>query len=782
MTREKFKRKLTTLLSADVAGYSRLMAEDEAATVKTLGQYKAVLGELICQHRGRVVDSTGDNLLAEFASVVDAVECAVAAQKELKAHNDELPEHRRMRFRIGVNLGDVIEEGLRLYGDGVNIAAGLESLADPGGICLSRTAFDQVKTKLPFGYAFLGEHAAKNSAGTVKAYKVLMKSRVTKERRAGLGVPGATWRMAAIGLVAALMVASDIGLWQLFLQPVAPVVEKANPRQMALPLPETPSIAVLPFVSLSEDPRQELLADGITDNVVNALSKIPRLFVIARNSTSAYKGKAVQVKQVSEEFGVRYVLEGSLQSSGDRLRITARLIDGLSGNQVWMERFEGVASDVFDLQDEIALRVLTAVDVKFASSEAMIPKDWHSSSGRQSLACYLRGLEVLSHIQRSTIPDTDLARQKAEEGLALCPEIPNFYYYMAAVHTQDYLLGASKSPRESIEKATELFQKVLDMDDRHVCAHANLSWVYTLRREYDKAIEEGVRAVTLNPGSAFALFRYAETLTCAGRPEEAIPILEKAIRLNPLAPTGYYLAQGTALRETGRLEEAAAAYRKAIERSPNSFRTHAYLAAVLSLLGRDDEAQTEAAEVLRLNPGFSVEEYASRSMYKDPAVLDRQVNAMRRAGLPSALGLKAAVAASVRRVDDRSAVDAVASAIRRVSLPVKPRAIGAPAAADDILLKLRDTNRRISNLPAELFKNSGMKTALASRLDAAMTDVGNEQYQEALRKLDTDVLPRMDGCAQTRKPDKNDWVVTCAAQDKAYFLLTEAIDMLEDLM
>jgi adenylate cyclase len=758
------------------------MAENEAATVKTLEQYKAVMSELICQHRGRVVDSAGDNLLAEFASVVDAVECAVAVQKELKAHNDELPEHRRMRFRIGVNLGDVIEEGLRIYGDGVNIAARLESLAEPGGICLSRMAFDQVRAKLPFSYAFLGEYAVKNGANHVKAYKVLMKSRVTKERGTGRRLPGATWRMAAIGLVAALMVASDIGFWQLFLRPAAPVVEKANLRQMALPLPETPSIAVLPFENLSADPRQELLADGITDHIVNALSKIPRLFVIARNSTSAHKGKAVPVKQVSEEFGVRYVLEGSLQSASGRMRIAARLVDALTGSQLWTERMEGEANDVFDLQDEIALKVLAAVDGEFASSESMIPKDRHHSSGQQSLGCYLKGLEVLSHIQRSTIPDTELARQKAEEGLALCPEMPNFYYYLATVHTQDYLLGSSRSPRESIEKATELFRKVLDMDDRHVCAHANLSWVYTLRREYDKAIEEGARAVTLNPGSAFALFRYAETLTYAGRPEEAIPILEKAIRLNPLAPTDYYLAQGTALRETGRLEAAAAAYRKAIERSPNCFRTHAYLAAVLSLLGRDDQARAEAAEVLRLNPGFSVDEYASRSMYKNSAVLDRQVNAMRKAGLPSTLDLKAAAPASVRNTDNRPAVDTVVSAIRRVSLPVKPRAIGAPAAADDILLKLRDTNRRISNLPAELFKNSGMKTALASRLDAAMTDVGSERYQEALRKLDTDVLPRMDGCAQTSMPDMNDWVVTCAAQEKAYFLLTEAIDMLEDLM
>jgi adenylate cyclase len=782
MTQEKFKRKLTTILSADVAGYSRLMADDETATVKTLEKYKAIMSELICQQRGRVVDSAGDNLLAEFGSVVDAVECAMAAQKELKAHNDELPENRRMKFRIGINLGDVIEEGPHIYGDGVNTAARLESLADPGGICLSRMAFDQVKTKLPFSYAFLGEHAVKNNANPVKVYKVLMKSRVTKEKVAGRRLQGAAWRIAVISLVAAMVVASDVGLWQLFLRRAGPTVEKANPKQMALPLPEMPSIAVLPFKNLSEDSKQELLSDGITDNIVNALSKIPQLFVIARNSTSLYKEKTVTVKQVSEEFGVRYVLEGSLQSSANRVRITAQLVDALTGNQLWTERFEGEATDVFDLQDEITLKVLNAVDVKLASSEAIIPKDWQYFSGKQSLACYLKGLEVLSHIQRSTIPDTHSARQKAEEGLVLCPEIPNFYYYMATVHTQDYLLGSSKSPRESIEKAMELFQKVLDMDDGHVCAHANLSWVYTIRREYDKAIAEGKRAVTLNPGSAFALFRYAETLTYAGRPEEAVPIFEKAIRLNPLAPAGYYIAQGIALRETGRLAAAAASFKKAIERSPNCFKAHAYLAAVSSLMGRDDEAQAEAAEVLRLNPNFSLEEYASRSMYKDPAVLDKHITAMRKAGLPSALGLKTVAAAPLRRPENRPVVDKMGNAIRKVSLPAKSRAIGAPVSTEEIILKLRETNRRINNLPSEFFKNSSMKTALSNRLNAAMRDINDERYPEALRMLDNDVLPRIDGCAQSHKPDKNDWVMTCTAQENAYFLLTESIDMLEELM
>jgi TolB-like protein/class 3 adenylate cyclase len=355
MDPQGFHRKLTAILSADVAGYSRLMQGDEAATVQTLEAYKRIISDLVMQHRGRVVDSPGDNLLAEFASVVDAVQCAVAAQKELHAHNAELPENRRMLFRIGVNLGDVIEEGERIYGDGVNIAARLESLADPGGICISKTAFDQIETKLPFGYEFLGEQTVKNIAKPVGAYRVVLEPRVTRGKR-GRHASQVLWRrMAVYGLAGVVAVATGTALWQHFLKPSAPpsppLVEKADPKQMALTLPENPSIAVLPFVNLSEDSKHQLLCDGITENIINALAKVPQLFVIARNSTFTYKGKTVAAKQVSEELGVRYVLEGSVQRSGERVRITVQMVDALTGNHLFAERYDGEAANLFVLQD-----------------------------------------------------------------------------------------------------------------------------------------------------------------------------------------------------------------------------------------------------------------------------------------------------------------------------------------------------------------------------------------------------------------------------------------------
>jgi adenylate cyclase len=634
MDPKAFHRKLAAILSADVAGYSRLMQDDEAATVRTLEAYKQIFSDLIRQHRGRVVDSPGDNLLAEFASVVDAVQCAVAVQKELQARNAEMPENRKMLFRIGVNLGDVIEEGERIYGDGVNIAARLESLADAGGICVSKTAFDHIESKLPLGYEFLGEQTVKNIAKPVGAYRVLLEPRVTKGKGSGLRVLGSGRKMTLVALAILLVAAVGVGLWQAFLQPAAPPpappVEKADPAKMALPLPELPSIAVLPFMNLSEDPKQQLLCDGITDNIINALSKVPRLFVIARNSTFTYKGKAVAAKQVSEDLGVRYVLEGGIQRSGDRVRITAQMVDALTGSQLLSERFDGETADLFNMQDDITFKVLRAVHVQLGG--AAISSRYYK--GTHGLDCLLKFQEALGILQRFTMADTRQAQKIAEEGLAMCPESPTFYRLLAVVNMNYYWFDLSKSPQGYIEKAEEFLQKTLAMDENNSDAYGNLSQLYLVRRDYDRAVAEAEKSLSLDPGSAWGLWRYARVLTAAGRPEEAIPLQEKAIRLNPLAPAPFYGDLGLAYRLTGRFEEAVRFYKKASERAPNDFWFHAHLAAVYIMMGRDEEARAEAAEVLRINPRFSVESYAKITTLKDRSAVDKSSDAMRRAGLP----------------------------------------------------------------------------------------------------------------------------------------------------
>ena len=584
-------------------------------------------------HMGRVVNTAGDALLAEFASVVDAVSCGVEIQKELKNRNQEVPESKRMEFRIGINLGDVIEEGEQIYGDGVNIAARLESLADGGGICLSGTVHEHVKNKLSLGYEFIGEQTVKNIKEPVWVYRVLMEPGVTE---AGKGLRGKVKgkRALVLGILAAfVVVAAVVALWQFHLRPASqPKMEVASKEKMALTLPDLPSIAVLPFVNMSEDPKQEFLSDGITEEIITHLSKVPGMFVIARNSTFTYKGKSVKVKQISEELGVRYVLEGSLQRSGDRVRITAQLIDALAGDHLWADSFDRDLKDIFALQDEITIKILASIRVKL-TEEGLIGRTEKYFKGKQGLDCYLKLLEAYNYNMRWNIDDTNLARRMAGEAIAMCPENPMGYIQLGSVYFHDYMLGNTKSPQETLEKAIEMVQKGLVMDDSIAIGHGILCVLYMQKREYNKGIVEGERALALDPGGPNALLNYAVILRRVGRPEEALPLNQKAIRLNPLGSTTGYRELGDTLRDTGRFAEAVSAYKKAIQLEANNIMAHVGLAATYSMMGLEKEARAEAAEVLRINPKFSVEYLAKILAYKDQSQNDKIVDALRKAGL-----------------------------------------------------------------------------------------------------------------------------------------------------
>jgi adenylate cyclase len=630
MAEEGFKRKLTAILSADVAGYSRLMAEDETATVKTIASYREIMSSLIKQHRGRVVDSPGDNLLAEFSSVVDAVQCAVAVQNEIQTRNAELPDNRRMEFRIGVNLGDVIDEEGRIYGDGVNIAARLEAMADPGGICVSKTAFDQIETKLPLGYEYLGEQSVKNIPKPVGAYRVLMKpdaaGKVIGEKRF-LGRYSRRTAMAAIIILA--IVAGGLVSWNIYLQQ-SKKVEPAVVEKMAHPLPELPSIAVLPFDNMSGDPQQDHFSDGITEQIIASLSKVPYLFVIARHSTFTYKGKPVKVNQIAEELGVRYVLEGSVQRSNGQVRITVQLIDAIAGHHIWAEKYDRQIKDIFALQDDIAMKIMAEMQVKITSAD-MGRRSFIKTTNIKAYEKILKGTE---HLYRRTEGDILQVRKLAQEAIELDPEYGEAYLLLGWTHLEDIWFYRTKSRKKSLEAATQFAQKAISLSADEAATHRLLASIYMLRKEYEKAIAESQKSVDLAPNSAQANFIVGMVLRNAERYSEAIPFLEKAIRLNPITPVNYLNNLAWAHTYLAQYEIAVPLWNKAIKKNPDYLSAYTGLTAAYQLLGHEEKAKQCAAEVLRIKPKLSVELIGKRIVVKNEEDKKRILEALRKADIP----------------------------------------------------------------------------------------------------------------------------------------------------
>ncbi len=625
MADEGFKRKLTAVLSADAVEYSRLMAEDETATVRTIATYREIMSSLIKQHRGRVVDSPGDNVLAEFSSVVDAVQCAVTVQNEFQTRNAELPENRRMEFRIGINLGDVIDEEDRLYGDGVNISARLEALADAGGVCISGTAFDQVKGKLSLGYQFVGEQTVKNIPDPIRVYKVLMDER-DAGKLIGVGKKAPKSRWAEIAAIV-VFVAIGLVIYQFYVR--SPAIEPASVEKMAYPLPDKPSIAVLPFDNMSGDPGQEYFSDGITEEIITALSSVPKLFVIARNSTFTYKGKPVKVNQVAEELGVRYVLEGSIRKAGDKIRITAQLIDALTGHHLWAERYDRNLKDIFSVQDEITKNIITAMQVKLTRGEQART----AAKGTNNLEAYLKLLQAREKMFQVNKENNALAQRLVEETIALDPDYASAYALLGATQMIDVLLGSSKSPKDSIKKAIELSKKALSLDESLASAHSVQGFIYAMTGQHDKGIAEAERAVELDPNSANAHHHWCLTLRLADRPDEAIPVCKKAIRLEPYAPAAYYYNLGMAYLSARQCEEAISACEEALRRENNNLIAHVNATAAYSICGRDEEARATAKEVLRISPKFSLEKFLKNISVKNQADREQYVEALRHAGL-----------------------------------------------------------------------------------------------------------------------------------------------------
>jgi adenylate cyclase len=626
MTTQAYKRKLTAIVSADVKGYSRLMGDDDEATVSTITSYREVVSKVVQKHRGRVVDSPGDNILAEFASVIDAVSGAVEIQEELRVRNDKLPDERKMEFRIGVNLGDVIHEENRIYGDGVNVAARVESLADPGGICVSGTVFDQIESKLPLGYEFLGEQNVKNIAKPVRVYKALMDpdavGKVIGEQGAA---PRRGQRTALVVLAVLLLIVGGLLIWRTAFPPV----QVASVEKMAFPLPDRPSIAVLPFDNLSKDPEQEYFSDGLTEEIITALSSVPKLFVIARNSSFTYKGKPVKVQQVSEELGVQYVLEGSVRKGGDKIRITAQLIDAMTGNHLWAEQYDRDLKDIFAVQDEITKNIITAMQVKLTEGEEVKA----ASKGTKNLEAYLKYLQATELINKVNPESNALAKKLAKEAIVLDPDYAWAYYVLGRSYMMDVWVKTSKSPKESIGEAIELVKKAIALDATNSNAHGLLGFLYSMTNQHDKALAQAEKTVALNPNSAMAHFIVGKTLFFAGRCEESIPEYKKAIRLNPIPPGNLFWSLGLSYAYIEQYEKAIKWCEKAVHQEPNDLLARIMMTVVYSLSGQDKKARVEAAEVLRIQPKFSLEKFKKKLTYKREEDREKFLGALRKAGL-----------------------------------------------------------------------------------------------------------------------------------------------------
>jgi len=624
---KKVIRKLRAILSADVKGYSILMADDEAFTIKTLKEYRNIMTEQIEEYEGRVVDAPGDNLLAEFSSAVDAVECAVKIQKRLKRENDQFAEDKKLQYRIGVNIGDVVRDGDHIYGSGVNVAARIESLAEPGGVCISRNTYDHIKDKLNFGYEYLGDHEVKNIKDPVRVYKVL-----AGPGDAGklLGEKSHRYRKKWPGLaVASVAILIGIIAWQFYYEK-SPPIEAASVENMAFPLPDKPSIAVLPFDNISNDPKQEYFSDGITEEIITALSKTPKILVIARNSTFSYKGKATKIKQVAEELGVQYVLEGSVRKEKERVRIIAHLIDVLTGHHLWAERYDRNLNDIFALQDEITKNIITALRVQLTDGELAL----FASKGTKYLESYLKLLQAREPFYTLTKEGNAKARHLCEEAIAIDSEYAPAYVYLGATHWLDITLGSSKSPAESLKRAFSFIRKAKELDESSAEAHSQLGWLYVMTRQHDEGIAECEQAIKLAPNSANAHIWMGLALKFSGRHEEAVRYSEQALRLDPLPPQWYFRAMGAAYSWVGRYDEAFAFLKKAIQRAPDDLLTRIALTIAYIFAGQIEDARAQVAEVIKINPKYSIEQATRSLLFKEKADRERFLNALRKAGLP----------------------------------------------------------------------------------------------------------------------------------------------------
>jgi adenylate cyclase len=581
MAEERMERRLSAILAADIAGYSALMAADEARTVRDLKGHQAVVLPMIGEFAGRIIDTAGDGILAEFPSVVNAVKCALAIQSKMAERNAAIEPERRMQFRVGINFGDVVYDDARIYGDGINVAARLEGIAEAGGICISGKVYEEINGRVDLDYQDIGEQRLKNIARPVRAYRVRLDA----------------------------------------------VVTAADP---APALPARPSIAVLPFLNMSGDPEQEFFADGITEDLITDLSKASGLFVIARNSSFAYKGRSVKVQEIGRDLGVRFVLEGSVRKAGNRLRITAQLIDAGNGGHLWAERFDRDLVDIFSTQDEVVEKIVAALAVTLTRGE----QQRLYRRGTASVEAYETWLRARALLSRGARESVVQARTLYRRAIEIDGNFPAPHAGLALAGISDYSSGWVADPAQALDEAETWARRALELNDQDPVSHMALGNVLLWRRSHEGALAEFHRMIELDPNFAQGYTATGMALMYAGRPAEALEPIATAMRFDPHYPpiVLHFLAQANF--SLGQYEVAAQLLRDRIARNPYTDSSRMLLAACYGYLGRLDDARATWAELLEVNPDFSLVQRERVMPYKNAGDFQRIVEGLTKASLP----------------------------------------------------------------------------------------------------------------------------------------------------
>lgn len=624
------ERRITAILVADMIGFSRLMELDEVGTITRQKSHRTgIIDPLIDLHGGRIFKTTGDGFLGEFPSVVEAVACAVSIQRAITTSEAEEPGPTRISYRIGINLGDVMHEAGDLHGDGVNVAARLEQMSDPGGLCISGTAFDQLRSTIDVGYEDLGDIQVKNIVRPIRAWRVLL-----DPEYAGKVIGIKSKRLNLSSVIAASVVFLGLAVGA-YLWAVQPDFEPADPAKMAITLPEGPSIAVLPFDYLGpEKAANDWIADGLSENIISALARIPDALVIARNSTFTLKGKAIDVREVSETFGVRYVLEGSVQQSGDTLRITAQLVDGVAGQHIWTETFDRPKSDVFAVQDEITLAVARSINDHIITGADV--GSYPETNNLDAWATRLRGYDQ----GRNFSPD-GIKRAQAlyEKAIELDPKYSRGYSALANTYAFQARFGYTSDRALAAKTAIEFADKALTFSPQNSFAHVAKSMSYMVLKQPDEALDAALKAVEVAPSDGFSVAMAGWAYKYSGKPNQALPYFTRSRRIFVITPWWVVVEEYGALIDAGEFEAAQAIGDDMIDRGPPFARADwlAFSALAYDGLGEDGESKRRVAEALAIDPDFSIRKFNrwNGEIYQDRSIPEnRHYAVFRKLGIP----------------------------------------------------------------------------------------------------------------------------------------------------